>query len=45
MAALVRGDDGQTLFMLSAHYESHAAYQIRFRELALTLTFEGKEVL
>jgi len=42
MAALVRGDDRQILFMLSERYESHAAYQIRCRELGLTLTLEGK---
>jgi hypothetical protein len=32
MAALVRGDDRQILFMLSERYESHAASQIRCRE-------------
>jgi hypothetical protein len=45
MAALVRGDDRQILFMLSERYESHAAYQIRCRELGVTLTLEGKGAL
>jgi hypothetical protein len=45
MAALVRGDDRQILFMLSERYESHAAYQIRCRELGLTLTLEGNGAL
>jgi len=45
MAALVRGDDRQILFMLSERYESHAAYQIRCRELGLALTLEGKDAL
>jgi hypothetical protein len=45
MAALVRGDDRQILFMLSERYESHAASQIRCRELGLTLTLEGKGAL
>ena len=45
MAALVRGDDRQILFMLSERYESHTAYQIHCRELGLTLTLEGKGAL
>ena len=45
MAALARGDDRQILFMLRERYESHAAYQIRCRELGLTLTLEGKDAL
>jgi len=45
MAALLRGDDRQILFMLRERYESHAAYQIRCRELGLTLTLEGKDAL
>jgi hypothetical protein len=45
MAPLVRGDEGQIAFMLSERYGSHAAYQIRCRELGLPLTLEGKGVL
>lgn len=45
MAALVRGDDGQILLMLSEHCESHAAHQVRYRELDFTLTLEGRDAL
>jgi hypothetical protein len=45
MAASVPGDDRQILFMLSERYESQAAYQIRCRGLALTLTLVGKDAL
>jgi hypothetical protein len=45
MADLVRGDDEQILFMRRESYGSHAASQIRCRELGLTLTLEGKGAL
>jgi hypothetical protein len=45
MAALVRGADGQILFMLSEHHGSHAAYQIRCSDLGLILILQGHEVL
>jgi hypothetical protein len=45
MAALVRGDDEQILFMPRESYGSHAAWQIHCRELGLTLTLECKDVL
>jgi hypothetical protein len=45
MAALVRGDDRQILFMLSERYESHAGSQIRCRELGRTLILEAKDAL
>jgi hypothetical protein len=44
IAALVRADDRQIPFMLRERDESHAAYQIRCRELRLTLTL-GKDAL
>jgi hypothetical protein len=36
---------GQFLFRLRERYESHAPYQICYRELGLTLTLESKDTL